>query len=108
MFKFLNLFTQTDAKKFAASLAEFDKLMKAEQLNREEMILKKSYVEICSLNTSKTNFSYNELANLLNIKANDVEEWAIEAISMEIIDAKIDQQNQEIIIKSHQLREIKK
>ena len=34
--------------------------------------------------------------------------WAIEAITKRIIDAKIDQKNQEIIIKSHQLREIKK
>jgi hypothetical protein len=33
------------------------------------------------------------LATLLNIKADDVEEWAIDAISQQIIDAKIDQQN---------------
>jgi len=56
----------------------------------------------------KTNFKYSELATLLNIKEAEVEEWAIEAISKQIIDAKIDQQNEAIVIKNHQLREIKK
>jgi hypothetical protein len=108
VFKFLNLFTQSDAKNFLSSLSQYDKLMNQEGLNKDDMVLKKSYVLICSLNVDKTNFSYSELAALLNIKTEDVEEWAIEAISKQIIDAKIDQQNQEIIIKSHQLREIKK
>ena len=33
--------------------------------------------------------------------------WAIEAIQNKIIDAKIDQANEHIVIKSHMLREIK-
>jgi translation initiation factor 3 subunit M len=33
--------------------------------------------------------------------------WAIEAITSKIIDAKIDQLNGEIVIKSHQLKQIK-
>jgi hypothetical protein len=82
--------------------------MKDEGLTQEEVVLKKSYVQICSLSTEKTNFKYEDLAQLLNIKTNEVEMWAIEAITKRIIDAKIDQKNQEIIIKSHQLREIKK
>jgi len=93
VFKFLNLFTKTDAKNFLKELTQFDKLMAAEGLNKDDMILKKTYVQICSLNTDKTNFKYAELATLLNISADDVEEWAIDAISNEIIDAKIDQQN---------------
>ena len=35
---------------------------------------------------------------------NEIEEWAIEAISNKIIDEKIDQKSKEIIIKSHKLR----
>lgn len=75
--------------------------MKAEGLTEEDVIRKKSYVAICSLATENTNFKYNDLAELLNIAAADVEEWAIEAISRNIIDAKIDQQRGEIVIKSH-------
>lgn len=81
--------------------------MKDEGLTQEEVILKKSYVQICSLSTEKNNFKYEDLAQLLNIDKDQVEMWAIEAITKKIIDAKIDQQNQEIVIKSHQLREIK-
>ena len=37
----------------------------------------------------------------------EIEFWAIEAIQNKIIDAKIDQLNEVIVIKSHMLREIK-
>ena len=65
--------------------------MKAEGITESEAIQKKSYVEICSLATTESsNFDYGQLASLLNIAADDVEEWAIEAIANKIIDAKID------------------
>jgi len=47
------------------------------------------------------------LSELLNIEIEEIEFWAIEAIQNKIIDAKIDQQNEMIVIKSHMLREIK-
>ena len=95
------MFTSTDAKNFLKELSQFDQLMKEEKLTKEDLVLKKSYVQICSLNTDKTNFKYSELGTLLNLPADQVEEWAIEAIGKQIIDAKIDQQNEEIVIKSH-------
>jgi hypothetical protein len=64
--------------------------MESERLNEKDVLLKKTYVQICSLNTDKTNFSYDELSKLLNIGADEVEMWAIEAITGKIIDAKID------------------
>jgi tryptophan 2,3-dioxygenase len=90
VFKFLSLFTQADTKDFKNQLGSFSALMKAEGLTEEDVIRKKSYVAICSLATENTNFKYSDLAALLNIAAADVEEWAIEAISRNIIDAKID------------------
>ena len=44
---------------------------------------------------------------ILQIPVDDIEMWAIEAIQNKIIDAKIDQMNGLIVIKSHMLREIK-
>ena len=105
--KLLNLFTSTDAKKFEAQLGQFETLMEEEGLTKEELIIKKSYVQVCSLSTEKTNFAYSELAKLLNIDEDEIEAWAIDAIQNKIIDAKIDQQNEEIVIKSHMLRELK-
>lgn len=55
-----------------------------------------------------TNFAYSDLAKLLNIDEDEIENWAIDAIQNKIIDAKIDQQKEEIVIKSHMLRELKK
>lgn len=65
--------------------------MKAEGLSIEAAIQKKTYVQICSLDTvEKSNYDYEELAALLNIASEGVEEWAIEAIANRIIDGKID------------------
>ena len=76
----LNIFTSTDAKGFEKELGKFKKLMKDEGLTKDELTIKKSYVQICSLSTEKTNFAYTELAELLNIKEDAIESWAIDAI----------------------------
>ena len=67
----------------------------------EDVIKKKQYVQICSLNLENSNHRYEDLAQILNIKKDDVEQWSIEAIAAGIIDAKIDQVKEEIVIKSH-------
>jgi len=90
LFAFLNLFTNTDAKDFKQQLSKFSKLMENEGLQADEILVKKSYVQICSLSTENSNFKYTELSQLLNIDEEEVEEWAITAIANGIIDAKID------------------
>lgn len=75
--------------------------MEDEKLSTDDVIRKKQYVQICSLNLDNSNHKYDDLANTLNIKKDDVEQWAIEAIAAGIIDAKIDQVKEEIVIKSH-------
>lgn len=49
---------------------------------------------------------FGELAALINIKEDDVEEWAIEAINNDIIDARIDQINETVVIKTSRLRQL--
>lgn len=43
----------------------------------------------------------------MNIDQNEIESWAIEAIANKVIDAKIDQLKEEIVIKNHMSKEIK-
>lgn len=107
VFALLNMFTQSTAQEFKTKLNEYRDLMSTEGLTEQELVLKKSYVQICTLNTQVTNFSYQELGQLLNIDIDEIELWAIDAIQNKIIDAKIDQLNEVIVIKSHMLREIK-
>lgn len=97
----MSLFTSTDSKQFETKVKNFQKLMSEEKLEMEDVIRKKQYVQICSLKLENSNHKYDELAAILNISKDDVEQWAIEAIAADIIDAKIDQINEEIIIKSH-------
>ena len=94
--------------------------MTKEGLENSEVILKKSYLQICQVSTeASTNFKYEKLADLLNVSIiravilmflqidqDDVEEWAIEAIQAGIIDAKIDQLNEEVVIKTHMMGKI--
>jgi hypothetical protein len=42
------------------------------------------------LKLENSNHKYSDLADILNIQKDDVEQWAIEAIAAGIIDAKID------------------
>ena len=124
VFSLLNLFTQTSAQEFKQQLTQYADLMSSEGLTEQELVVKKSYVQICTLSTEVTNFSYQDLAQLLNVSkihtastdlilfslqidVDEIELWAIDAIQNKIIDAKIDQLNEVIVIKSHMLREIK-
>lgn len=97
----MSLFTSTDSKQFETKVKTFTKLMTDEKLQIEDVLRKKQYVQICSLKLEASNHAYSELAAILNIEKSDVEGWAIEAIAAGIIDAKIDQVNEEIVIKSH-------
>jgi len=101
VFDFMSLFTQTDSKEFEAKVKTFQRLLSDEKLEIADVIRKKQYVQICSLKLENSNHKYVDLAKTLNIKKEDVEEWAIEAIAAGIIDAKIDQVKEEIVIKSH-------
>ena len=97
----MNLFTTTDSKQFQGKVKTFSKLMEEEKLDYEDVIRKKQYVQICALKLENSNHKYDDLAATLNIAKDDVEQWAIEAIAAGIIDAKIDQIKEEIVIKSH-------
>ena len=86
----MNLFTQTDTHQFIQKVKQFEKLISDEKLSMEDIIKKKQYIQICSLKLDDSNHKYEDIAKILNINKDDVEIWAIEAISAGIIDAKID------------------
>mmetsp|Transcript_29913 Transcript_29913/g.22163 ORF Transcript_29913/g.22163 Transcript_29913/m.22163 type:complete len:94 (+) Transcript_29913:846-1127(+) len=90
VFDFMSIFTLDSFKEFELKLKTFEGLMKQEGLSREEVLRKRSYVRICSLAITQSNHKYSDLANLLNMKEEDIEDWAIEAIQSRVIEAKID------------------
>ena len=45
--------------------------MTKEKLEKKDVVLKKSYLQVCMLSTeTNTNFNYEELAELLNVRNN--------------------------------------
>lgn len=51
-------------------MAEYADLMTTEGLTESELLVKKSYVIICSFESGKTNYSYSELSQSLNVSVN--------------------------------------
>ena len=71
------------------------------------IIEKKRFIVICSLDIESSTgrvLSFSDLSSMLDLPANDVEEWAISAINNDIIDGRIDQIKEQIVIKTHKLR----
>ena len=68
---FLHQFIDTGAKEFEENLSNFKGLMDKENLEKKDVVLKKSYLQVCMLSTeTNTNFNYEELAELLNVRNN--------------------------------------
>ena len=88
LFDFVDLFLKADVAAFKKSVASAKKVMETQKIDMEQAILKKQYIDICSMKSSVV--SFKDLSKLLDIKEDDIEEWVIEAMSNQIIDAKID------------------
>lgn len=73
----------------------------------EEAVLKKQYIQICSIEDvpdQEKEQTFAEIAKLLDIDEDEIEEWIIQAMSHGIIDAKMDQLNEKVIIKTTMVR----
>lgn len=90
IFDFVDLFTKKEIDVFKKDLASYKKLMDEHVVTMEMAIQKKQYVAICSLDLAeKSTYTFKEIATLLGIDIDDVEEWCIDAITNNIIDARI-------------------
>lgn len=98
LFDFVDLFLKADVAAFKKDVSKMKKVMDAQKIQLEQAILKKQYIDVCSIQSNK--MSFKDLAKLLDIKEDDIEEWVIEAMSNDIIDAKIDQVSEQVIIKT--------
>lgn len=72
MHEFLSLFITTDCQGFKKAIneAKFEDLIKQENIDKQDLIRKKSYFEICKLSSStdsQTNYKYNKLAAHLDV-----------------------------------------
>jgi phage antirepressor YoqD-like protein len=106
LIEFMELFLKADVATFKKSMAKMKKVMDAQKIEAEQAILKKQYIDVCSIQGES--ISFKDLAKLLDTKEDDLEEWVIEAMSNDVIDAKIDQVNEKVIIKTSKMRNMHK
>ena len=105
----VDLVVSADMAKFNKDLNNHKKLLESHKVSQQMIIEKKRFIQICSINiegSTGKNLTFKEIATMLDLKVDDVEEWAITAINKDIIDARIDQNNDQIIIKTHKLRQL--
>jgi len=116
LYGFFEFFVNEDIATFSKNLSKNKAIMDKNAISTDHATQKKQYIQICSLGqdanenavTSGKVLKFSELVSLLSIPADDVEEWAIEAINNDIIDARIDQINEEIVIKTCRQRHLNK
>lgn len=105
IFDFVDLFLLKEMAQFKTDIKSFQKLMDDHVVTMEMAIQKKQYIQICSLDLAqKQIYTFKECASLLDIPLEDVEEWFIDAVTNNIIDARMNQMKEEIIIKTHKIR----
>lgn len=111
IYALVEMVVDSDISKFNAGLDKYKKLMEQHKLQRDLLEEKKRFILICNLDIEESTgrvLKFSELAKMLNLKVDDIEEWVIQAIANDIIDARIDQIKDEVIIKNHKLRNLSK
>jgi len=76
-------------------------------LSEEECTHKIKLLTLTSLACEKKNLSYNDIQQALHIEADQVEEWIIQAISAGLIDAKLNQIDETITVRTSKHRTFK-
>ena len=101
----MDLFLKGDVAAFKKNISSMKKVMEAQSISIEQATLKKQYIDVCSIQSET--ISFKNLGKLLDIKEDDIEEWVIEAMSNDVIDAKIDQVSEQVVIKTSKMRNLK-
>jgi hypothetical protein len=98
LYGFFEFFLNEEIASFSKNLSKNKAVMTKNGISTDDATQKKQYIQICSIGqeangeavTSGKVLKFSELVSLLQIPADDVEEWCIEAINNDIIDARID------------------
>lgn len=73
--------------------------VKTQGLSDDECILNMRLLSLVSLVNNTTDFvSYSQVAKALNVELSSVEEWVVSAKTKNLVDAKLDQLNERIVI----------
>jgi len=109
IFNLVNAVTTQDIKAFTKDLDSYKALLDQHRITRDMLLEKKRFITICSMgfeSSAGNVLTFKELGGLLDLSEDEIEEWAITAINNDIIDARINQLQGQIVIKTHKLRQL--
>mmetsp|Transcript_853 Transcript_853/g.1759 ORF Transcript_853/g.1759 Transcript_853/m.1759 type:complete len:411 (-) Transcript_853:63-1295(-) len=98
LYELLQLFASKDLGDFNTFYGANGSYVDGLGLKKDECVLKMRLLSLCTLASSQPQIKYTEIASCLQVAEEDVEKWAIKAITAKLLDAKMDQLNKVVII----------
>lgn len=98
-FELLKVFTSGNVEQFIQFQKKNRSFLEAQGISQDEALTNIRLLSICSLASEHEEIPYAEIAKILQIEANEVENWVVKATAAKLMDAKMDQLGQVVIIK---------
>lgn len=98
LIELLHIFTYENLDEYTKWESTNKKYLESANIDPQVCRNKITYLSFCSQAMKDNVITYDELAKIVGIKREEIEDWIIDAIVNNIIDARIDQENEKIII----------
>jgi len=98
VYELLQLFAFKDLGDFNTFYGANSSYVDGLGLKKDECVLKMRLLSLCTLAAKQREIKYADIASGLQIGEEEVEKWAIKAITAKLLDAKMDQLNKVVII----------
>jgi len=103
-YQLLEIFTSKQYKQYKAFFNTNEKIIEQLGLKHDNLVNKIRLLTLNSLASSQHIIFYDDVAKLLEIDESDVEFFVVEAITSDILDARLDQLNRRIVVRHAESR----
>jgi translation initiation factor 3 subunit M len=104
VYQLLQIFTEFGYTEFVLFWKKNFGVLEKLGLNQSDLVNKIRMLTLLSLASTKDEFSFKEVANLLDIDESEVEQLVVEAVISDVIDARIDQLQQRVVVRRAESR----
>lgn len=98
LLELLHIFTYENLEEYTKWESSNKKYLEEANIDTQVCKNKIMYLSFCSLAMKDNVISYDELSQIVGIKRDDIEDWIVDAIVNNIIDARLDQEKEQIVI----------
>lgn len=108
LFELLHIFTFEDLAEYTKWESNNKQFLESQNIESNVCRHKMMYLSFCSQAMKDNVISYDNLAKIMGVNRDEIEDWVIDAIVNKIIDARLDQDNESIVINSFTQRNMDK